>query len=262
MFQIERQEKILQYVNQRKRVYNAELCEKFDTSVVTIRNDLNELAKKDLLVKTFGGAIALEERLNMEIPYQTKYKKNMESKRKIAQIAASLIEDNDVIILDSGSTTLEIAKSLGNRALTVITNDLQVGLIVATHPKVKLIIPGGTVMHPVYTLLGQDTVRFFERIEVNKLFLGIDALHFEDGITNRTLDEVDLKRTMMRASKQVIGCADSSKFGQKVFAKLCGPSEIDILITEKINKKDAASMSNLGVKVITPDKADLDSKSE
>lgn len=254
MFQSERQEKILHYINEKRRVHNAELCEEFKTSVVTIRNDLNELAKQKLLVKTFGGAIALEERLNMEIPNQTKYKKNIEAKRKIAKIAVSLIEENDVIILDSGSTTLEIARNFGNKSATVITNDLQIGLILAAHRNVKVYMTGGGITYPVFTLMGEQAIKFIEQIQVNKVFLGVDAIDFENCVTNRTLEEVSVKQAMMKASKKVIACADSSKFGQKVFAKLCEINELDMLVTEKIDKKSYIAVTEMGVKVVTSEK--------
>lgn len=252
MYQIERQEKILEYINEKKRVRISELCELFNVSVVTIRNDLYELAEKNLIVKTHGGAISVEDRLNLEIPCVTKYKKNYEAKRKIAQIAVSLINDKDVIILDSGSTTLEIAKEIGNKNVTVITNDMQIGLILAANKNVTLIMTGGTAMKSVYTLIGEETKNFLERIVVNKCFLGCDAFHVEYGITNRTLEEVAVKKAMMKSSKKIIVCSDSSKFGQKVFAKICDTSDIDILITEKISKKDLEYLNNLNVKVLLP----------
>jgi len=127
MFQIERQEKILQYINEKQTVRTQELSDLFDMSLVTIRSDINDLARRGLIIKSHGGAMSVQRRMNLEIPSVIRSQQNVEVKQEIASIAADLIEDDDVIILDSGSTTLEIAKRIKSRGVTAITNDLKIG---------------------------------------------------------------------------------------------------------------------------------------
>jgi DeoR family fructose operon transcriptional repressor len=111
---------------------------------------------------------------------------------------------------------------------------------------------GGTALKSVYTLIGQETINFLSGILVNKLFLGCDAVHIDYGISNRTLEEIGIKRAMMKSSKSTIVCADSSKFGQRVFAKLCNITDVDMFITEAMSKKDVETFNNSGVKVLLP----------
>ena len=119
MFRIERQEKVLNYINENKTVKTQELAKAFGASLVTIRNDINELANRGLIIKTHGGAVCCQHRSNMEIPSVIRFQENIVSKQAIASITSDLIEDGDVIILDSGSTTLEIAKRIKGKNLTV-----------------------------------------------------------------------------------------------------------------------------------------------
>ena len=112
MYQEERLKLITDYVNKNKQVSTHELSEKFKTSLVTIRSDLNILSEKGLLIKTHGGAVTNSYRINDVIPSNIKFKKNVAEKKKIAKLASRYINDGDVIILDSGSTTLELAKIL------------------------------------------------------------------------------------------------------------------------------------------------------
>jgi len=131
VFRIERQEKVLNYINENKTVKTQELAKAFGASLVTIRNDINELANRGLIIKTHGGAVCCQHRSNMEIPSVIRFQENIVSKQAIAALAADLIEDGDVIILDSGSTTLEIANRIKGKNITVITDDIKIGITLA-----------------------------------------------------------------------------------------------------------------------------------
>ncbi len=250
MFQLERQEKILEVVNTRRTVRTKDLCEMFDTSPVTIRNDIHELALRGLLIKSHGGAMSMQDRINLEIPSGKKSHQNIELKRKIGRVASTFIEPNDLIILDSGSTTLEIAKQIKQKNVTVITNDIQIGMALAENRNVNLVITGGCLKPSVHTLMGADTVEFFRRIRVDKLFLGCDAIDVHWGISNRTLEEVAIKRAMMTASRSVIAVADSSKVGRQVFAHLCGPHDINTLIIDSMDPQNMLALEKGGVHVV------------
>ena len=253
LFQAERQEQILNYINENKKVRTKDLSRIFNTSMVTIRADLNELDEKGLIIKAHGGALAISDRLNLEIPFQSKSRHNMESKRRIAKQAVQLIAENDVIILDAGSTTLEIAKLIKGKKLTVITNDLKIGVTLAQNSSVTLIMTGGTVEPMVYTLCGMETVAFLQGIKANKMFLGCDAVDPHKGVSNRTLLEVGVKRAMIQASEQIIAVADETKHGKQVFARVCDISDLDMLVTDRISQHNKEILEKSGIRVIVDD---------
>lgn len=253
MLQLERQKRILEYINAKKSVRNKDLSKIFKISMVTIRADISDLDLHGLIVKVHGGALSVQDRLNLEIPYQSKNKQHSEEKKIIGALAAGMIEENDVIILDSGTTTLEIAKRVKHKNVTIITNDIIIGMTLVSNSKVTLVMTGGEVVPFVYTLYGSEAVSFLHRIKANKLFLGCDAFHCESGISNRTLQEVAVKQAMIAASSKVIAVADSSKLGHEVFAHTCSIDRIDILITDHISGGDGLKLENAGVRVVLPD---------
>lgn len=254
MFRQERQEKILQYINTHKSVKVQELAEAFKTSVVTIRSDITELDSNGLVVKVHGGAIAITDRYNFEIPSRSKARQSNHAKRVIGQLAAEIIEENDIIILDSGTTTLEVAKAIRNKCVTVITNDLQIGAMLAAGNRgnLTLIITGGTVTPFTYTLSGVDTLNFLKRLRVNKLFLGCDAIDPKRGISNRTLIEADIKSVLIEAADMVIAVVDSTKHNKEVFTHVCDIDKIDVLVTDKISKNNLEQFRKAGVSVVLP----------
>ena len=250
MFQIERQEKILNYINEKQTVTTQELSEMLNTSLVTIRNDINKLAARSLIVKTHGGAVCRQHRSNIEIPSVIRFQENIESKRSIAAIAIEHIEDGDVILLDSGSTTLEIAKRIQAKHVTVITDDIKIAIILAEKGGVSLMMTGGTLLPSVFSLVGTQAVDFINTIKVNKLFLGCDAIDVDWGISNRTMEETPVKNAMIQAARQVIAVADCSKFNRKVFARLCGLDALDTLITDKVTPEIRERLETAGVQVL------------
>lgn len=249
MFQLERKEKVLQYINDNKIVTTKTLCEVFHTTPVTIRADIASLAQNGLVIKTHGGAMSVENRMNIEIPIARKIQMNVREKQLIAQAAAAHIHPGDTIILDSGSTTLEIAKKLKGKTITVITNDVLIAKTLIDLGGPSVLVAGGQPLNSVYALHGADTEAYFSRVHVNKLFLGCDAVDVEWGISNRTIGEVATKRAMMHASQEIIAVADGSKLNRRVFAKLCEISEVDALITDAISDQDRERLETQGVQV-------------
>ncbi|MBY9081370.1 DeoR/GlpR transcriptional regulator [Paenibacillus sp. HN-1] len=250
MFQIERVEKILEYINRKKKANVKELSEQFEVSKVTIRRDLDELAEKGLVVKTHGGVMSIMNKFAYEIPIASKFEANSEAKKKIGALAASLIEEGDIVVFDAGSTTLEIAKSMKTQDITVLTNDIKISMEVAMKPNVKLMVSGGALSDSVYTLVGDQTVEFFKKVHVNKTFLGCDAIDLEFGISNRTREEVPAKKAMIDAAEEVIMVTDDSKHNTKVFCYLCEISKIDKLITNRIDDHFRLELEKNGVEVL------------
>lgn len=250
MFQIERQEKILQYINKKKKAHIKELSDVFDVSKVTIRRDLDELADKGLIIKTHGGVMSIMNKFSYEIPYSSKSEINNEAKKKIGIAAAKLVDDGDIVIIDSGSTTLEVARNIKSQNITVLTNDIKISMEIAQIHNAKLIVAGGVLNESVYTLTGSQTVDTFKKVHVNKTFLGCDAFDLTYGITNRTMQEVEVKKSMIDAAEEVIVVTDSSKLNKKVFCFLCEISEIDKLIIDQIDESLKKELEEKGVEVI------------
>lgn len=250
MFPLERREKIVEYINKKNKASVKELSEYLNVSDVTIRRDLDELTKKGLAVKTHGGALSVYNKLSYEIPYEEKFSANADKKRKIGKAASKIVEDNDVIILDSGSTTFEIVRHLNRNNITVITNDIKIAMEVARKQGISLIVAGGILERPVYTLIGPTTEDFFSKVHVNKTFLGADAISLDFGLSNRTMQEVPIKRSMIEAAEEVILVADHTKLNKKVFAFLCAMDKIDKIIIDKISDEMKKDLIEKGIDVI------------
>lgn len=251
MFPLERQEKLLQYINKKKKANVQELSRMFKVSAVTIRRDLDELASKGLVVKTHGGVLSAMNNLSMEIPSAVKFDANSEAKRSIGAAAAAMIDDGDIIILDAGSTTLEVLRHMQRQNVTVLTNDIKIAMETAHKPNVRLLVSGGEMLDgSVYTLVGSQTAEFFRRVHVNKTFLGCDAIDIGFGVSNRTMEEVEVKRAMIAAADEVIMVTDSSKLNKKVFCFLCEVSAIQKLVINEIDDVFRQELEKRGVEVI------------
>lgn len=228
----ERHQRILSILSRSGAAGVSQLAAELDVSAMTIRRDLATLEEQGLLARTHGGAILAGKNPSQEIPYTSKAGRQAAEKERIGRRAAALISEGDAIILDSGSTTLQIAKHIEASPLMVVTNDVAIAYTLGLRPGVTVAMPGGIMQPSLYTLLHPTTVQFISGLRVNKLFLAADAVHLENGVTNRTLDEVPVKQAMIRAAQEVILVADSSKFGKEVFARVCHLSSVHRLITD------------------------------
>lgn len=251
VFQLERQEKILQYVNEKRTVRTRELCEKFNASPVTIRADINDLANRGLIIKSHGGALSIQNRMSFEIPTAKKSMQDIDAKKQIGELAAAYIMDHDVVILDAGTTSLEVARRITSRDVTVITNDIKIADELSSNDQINLFVTGGMRMPTVCTLVGDETTDFLKRIKADKFFLGCDAIDFEWGISNRTFQEISIKKAMIAASKEVIAIASSLKFHRQVFAHLCSFDEIDMLITDQIDPESLDKLAQHNVRCVS-----------
>ncbi|WP_273398939.1 DeoR/GlpR family DNA-binding transcription regulator [Traorella massiliensis] len=251
MYQEERQKYILDYVTKNKKASTKELSDLLNTSLVTIRTDLRVLQEKGLLVKTHGGVMINSYKINDVIPSDIKFQKHKKEKRKIAEIANRYINDGDILIIDSGSTTLELAKCINAKNLTVFTNDLQIALELSKKKDVSVNVSGGSLIPGVYTLTGYDSVDFYKGIHVEKLFLSCDAIDADFGISNRDIREVEIKKAMLKSANEVFMMADHSKMNAKVLIKVTGFENIDKLIADEIPKELRDIISSKGVEVIT-----------
>lgn len=239
MFAEERQEKILELLKKNQRVSNTELIQKFGVSGTTIRIDLTELEKKGLLSRTHGGAILKEDPVFGEDSISSRRKKNKSEKEQIAKKAREEIKDGDTILLDSGTTALELAVLLNDvRNLTVITNDLQVALKLQKFPEIHLILLGGRVRTSFECTVGGMGIRALDALSVDKAFMTTNALSVAKGATTPNLDNAEIKREMMKISNRKYLLCDSSKIGTKTVCSFAKISEFDVIITDNHISQD------------------------
>jgi len=229
---IERRESIIHLVKDNGKVDVEELVTKFNTSAVTIRGDLNILHSKGLLVRTRGGAIA-STFLTKELSVNEKHTKNLGLKQKIGQFAASLINDGESVILDSGTTTEEIAKNMHSKLnLNVMTNGLNIADVLSHSESCNVMMTGGTLRRKSQSFYGGQSDKYLKQLRFDKLFLGVDGFELNSGITTHFEAEAILNRAMCDVSAETIVVTDSSKFGQHGFHIIRGFADFDRLITD------------------------------
>ncbi len=167
------------------------------------------------------------------MPYALKRDVRRAEKSAIASVAAALVSDGDSVVLDSGSTTYEVAVALREKSsLTVLTNDLRIAKFVASFPDVRLLVSGGELLGSVYTLIGDHAVRFMSHYSADWAFLGADAVDRFAGITNNNTLEVPIKRALIAAAAHTVVVADHAKFGQRALAKVAALDEVGTIVTD------------------------------
>ena len=248
---IERRHDIVQHTLKHGKVDVVQLAERYEVSAVTIRADLNYLAKKNLLVRTRGGAIA-SHRIQRELTIDEKHNAKTETKRRLAAVAKSLIAEGDALILDSGSTTAEIANSLGNFShLVVMTNGLNVAKSLLQHDGIEVLMTGGILRKTSQSFYGRQAEDSIERYHFNKVILGVDGIDFNSGLTTHFEYEALLNRLMCNVVNTVIAVTDSSKFNRAGVHKICGLEDLDVLVTDSgIPDVFVQEVEKLGVKVL------------
>jgi DeoR/GlpR family transcriptional regulator of sugar metabolism len=229
----QRQARIIQQLQENGFVEISQLSVDFGTDRSTIRRDLHKLALRGLVQRTRGGALSGPASGQADIPYEVKRIEHTPEKQAIASYAATLVGSSEAILLDSGSTTYQVALALRHRHdISVVTNDLNIAVCLAESPGIQLVVTGGILLQSVYTLVGPRTVEELLKLHVDRTFLGADAIHHEAGITNITFVEVEVKRAMIAAAREVVVVADSSKFAHRALAQVCGLDEVDLILTD------------------------------
>ena len=246
-----RRMRILDWLREEGSARVKDLSAAFDVSEATIRQDLERLDTEGHITREHGGAYL------KTVPQQVEtltlgHAENMDKKRKIGARAASLIASGETIILDAGSTTTEIAHRLPGRAsLTVITNALNIALILGAVPGYTVHMPGGQFKPPTLSLSGDESVGYFENIFAGKLFLATAGVSLETGLTYPSFADLQLKQAMIKAASHVYLVADSSKINRPSFTRLGTLDVIQSFITDdEIRDDDAREFERRGIEVI------------
>lgn len=228
----QRREKILELLKEDGSAKVIKLAKIFKVSEVTIRQDLEKLESEGFILREHGGAFLKNVEDSVK-SFTLLNQDNLEKKKLIGRKAAEIIVVGDSIILDSGSTTTEIAKNLiGRSGLTVITNALNIAMMLGAEPGIEVIVTGGEFKPPTLSLTGQKAASFFEDIHVDKLFLATAGISLRSGLTYPSLSDIVVKKAMIEAADMTYLVADSTKIGKNAFASLGALSLIDFIITD------------------------------
>ncbi len=246
----ERHSIILQRLQQQGNVKVLDLCRELDVSSVTIRKDLKLLEEKGLLFRNHGGAMQ-HNPYAIDRPVNEKEKINSDEKVRIAQAAAQLILPNDCILIASGTTVQFLAKHIVPPPhLTVLTASLNVAQILNTHPEIEVLQLGGVLRKSSSSVTGFYAEKILEDFSCSKLFLGVDGIDLEFGLSTTNTSEAHLNRKMIAAAQKTVVLADSSKFGKRGYGKICGLEEIDQVITDKaISPHQQQQLNEMGIEV-------------
>jgi len=248
-----RRERIVALLREHNSVQIPELSEMFGVSTQTVRKDLNFLDSKGICTRSSGGALLRLGALSpAEEAIDVRRRRYAEEKARIGKAAAALLRGGESILLDSGTTTLQVARHLhAAQQLVVVTNDVGIMNELAARETVQLVFLGGTLRRRNLSFYGTQTERALEGLHVDKLFLAADGFDAEKGITTHYEPEALLNRLMCRAAREVIVVADSSKFGRVCLHKILETSGVSKLVTDAgIGAATRDELARCGVEVI------------
>lgn len=248
---VERRSLIIKELNLKGKVDVNVLSKMFGVSEVTIRNDLAQLEKKNILIRARGGALKIDP-VGIDYHISEKDKINIKAKQLIGSKATNFVNEGDTIMIDSGTTAMELVRNLDNKmSLTVITNALNIANQFFDNNNINVIIPGGFLRNKSFSLVGTPAEKSIRNYFCDKLFLGVDGLDIDYGLSTPNIEEAHFNSTMIEMSNQVIVLADSSKIGKRSLAFICPLTKVDILITDSnISDVQKTSLENIGIKVV------------
>lgn len=237
----ERIDSIIEFIYKNKNVTLDQICDDFNISKSTVRRDLSEILKDTNLKKTYGG-ITLKNKWGNK-KYLTSFSErnieNADKKLAISKKAANIVEDNDIIFIDSGTTTFYMVDYLGNvNNLTILTNNLEVIFRAVKYKNINLISLSGTLSRETLSFVGTTSISTIKNFNISKAFMATTGFSIMNGVTNSSPLESDIKRTVISKSNKIILLADSSKFNSVSLMTYCNLEDIDILITDKMPDKN------------------------
>ncbi|GAA5058955.1 DeoR/GlpR family transcriptional regulator of sugar metabolism [Thermocatellispora tengchongensis] len=209
----------------------AELAALHEVSEMTIRRDLDELARQGVVRRVRGGAMSLLLR-GEEPPFAVREREAAEAKRRIGAEVAALIADGEAVLLDGGSTVLEVARALRERRITVMPLALQAVQELAGAPRVRVVLPGGEVRKGELNFTGPLTESSIRALRFDTAVIGCCGLSAEHGMTAHDLPEVAIKQAAMASARRVIAATDSGKFGRTAFGAVCPIDRLDVVVTD------------------------------
>jgi DeoR family fructose operon transcriptional repressor len=250
LFAEERKIQIVELVNNRKKATVQELCDHFRVSSATIRNDLRDLERQNQLIRTHGGAM-IKSQTGHEVRIDKRDVQRPQEKQRIARAAVKLIEDGDSIVVDTGTTTYELAVLLNQRRnLTVVTNDLKIALLLEQYDEVTVLLMGGILRRHFHSTVGDAGKRMLAELSVDKAFMGANSVSAAEGASTPDINTAETKRAMIGIASQVVLLCDSDKINRRSFAKFAEPEQIDTLVTDAIDDESARQFEQNDVEIV------------
>lgn len=248
---LERRAQIGALVRQRGSVRVQELAERFQVSPVTIRTDLVQLEKEGVLIRDRGGAVT-NTPASALVAFDQRTTLHQDTKRRIGQAAAALVQPGDSILMDAGTTVVEMARHLAPLSpLTVVTNALNVALELRAARDARVLLLGGTLSYATFGTLGPQLEQSLGDLVVQKLFLAAESVDAAAGVTDSTPEIAHAKRAMARAARQVILVADSSKWGKIGFIRVLPLEQIHTVVSDRgLPEPTRAAVARAGVELI------------
>jgi DeoR/GlpR family transcriptional regulator of sugar metabolism len=227
-----RRKSIIDLITNDGQVTVQALSQQFGVSEVTIRADLQKLAEAGLLLRTHGGAVAIEGA--PELSVVLRQQKQVHAKNLIGKYCAGLVRDGDAIFLDISTTALAVSRHLkSHRNLTVITNSLITAQELLSVPSTNVILPGGTVRRETLSVTGEEGLSWVKKYNLRIGFFGAHGIGFPEGLTDVSQFEAQVKSEMVKQCKQVVGIFDGTKWGRVGFASFANLDEIDMVVTDQ-----------------------------
>jgi len=251
MLVAERQQKILELVNDKKSVRVTDLSKAFSVTEETIRRDLEKLEVDQKLARSHGGAISISPSNSMEMSFAEREVKNIKEKRAIAYKAVKEVVEGDEIILDASSTAWYMAKALPDIPLTVLTNSNRVVMELSAKKQITVISTGGTLVSKSMSFVGPLAESTFNTYHVSKAFISCNGLHMKHGISESDEMQARIKDKMIESAETVYVLLDHSKFGVKAFFRLNDINVADYIITNnKVNQETVKQLEENSIHVI------------
>ncbi|WP_186445631.1 DeoR/GlpR family DNA-binding transcription regulator [Paenibacillus cremeus] len=245
-----RHAKIIETLNNEGSVKVSEISKQLQVTEKTIREDLEKLESRGILKRVHGGAVVVEHDDSM-LPILKRRVRQRQEKEVIAAEAYKLIEDGQIVLLDAGSTTLELAALLQHRTLTVVTNDTKIAALLAESNQIELCVLGGYRRKGTYTIIGPSAMQMMDELNIDIAFLGCTGVDLERGLSIFHREEAELKKRMMKASRTVALLADHSKFDRTALVSFAGLEEIDVLVTDEATSSTLLEqIGAMGVQVV------------
>ena len=248
----ERRALILRLLEHSEEVKVTDLSRETGISEVTIRKDLTVLQNRNLIVRTRGGAMRKPiENENGDTAITKKQMFNVREKERIGAEAAKMIKDGDFIMLDSGTTTLEVARHLGSfHNLHIITNAMNIATELMTYKRFDVVLLGGNVRVNSHSTVGPLALSVLRNFSGYKLFLGVDSFSLENGVSTPSLEEALLNQVMIQQAAKVIAVFDSSKFNKRSYVHVADVNELDCIVTDRVIPAGIASrLRGIGIEV-------------
>jgi DeoR/GlpR family transcriptional regulator of sugar metabolism len=242
---------VLELLQSTGEVSVADLSRRAAISEMTVRRDLDALQRDGIITRLHGKAISAVSRSH-EPPYALRAQRNVEAKVRIGRLAASLLSSGETVILDVGTTVLEVARALlDGPSLTVLTPSLRIAQVLADEPRIRLMLTGGLLRAGESSLISDLAERAFQEFRFDTFMIGVGGLDVEAGLTEFNLDDARVKRSALTSVRRCIVLADATKLGQIAFAKICPLDRVDVLVTDPRASAEAMdAIRSTGVEVL------------